>query len=217
MEVSPSDSEKEINYVAFAFIYGYNENEMTIYNAMMNISTIPFEISDETTIGTENSSNSDGDDIEYDGYIYCESLQESKNTDYEYMENTKTYDSSGNYVTSEINQAGYTVNYTYDINGNITSLKNAKGNSTDFTYDSSNNVTKVKNGDVENQYHYNGAGLISAINHNNFRYLFNYDVLGNLISTKIGEYCINLKYIFGKQWKSDKEYLCKWGLHSVHI
>ena len=189
MAVSPNDLEKEINYVAFAFVYGYNENEMTIYNAMMNISTIPFENSDETTTDTENNSNSDGG-IEYDGYIYCEALQEIKNTNYEYMENTKTYDDTGNYVTSESNGAGYTVNYTYDINGNITSTKDAKGNLTSFTYDSSNYITKVKSGNVENQYHYNGAGLISAIDHNNFSYSFNYDVLGRFISTEIGDVAI---------------------------
>ena len=30
------------------------------------------------------------------------------------------------------------------------------------------------------------SGIISAIDHNNFRYSFNYDVWGNLIATKIG-------------------------------
>ena len=186
MAVSPNDLEKEIDYVAFAFVYGYNENEMTIYNAMMNISTIPFESSDETTTDTENNSNSDSG-IEYDGYIYCEALQEIKNTNYDYMENTKTYDDTGNYVTSESNGAGYTVNYTYDINGNITSTKDAMSHTTSFTYDSSNNITQVKNGNVMNQYYYNGLGLISAIDHNNFSYSFNYDALGRFISTKIGD------------------------------
>ena len=47
-------------------------------------------------------------------------------------------------------------------------------------------VTKLKNGTSQNLYSYNGAGMISAIQHNGFQYDFNYDVFGNLISTKIG-------------------------------
>ena len=47
-------------------------------------------------------------------------------------------------------------------------------------------VTKLKNGTSQNLYSYNGAGMISAIQHNGFQYDFNYDVFGKLISTKIG-------------------------------
>lgn len=36
------------------------------------------------------------------------------------MQNSKTYDTTGNYVISETNQAGGTVEYTYDVNGNVT-------------------------------------------------------------------------------------------------
>ena len=47
-------------------------------------------------------------------------------------------------------------------------------------------VTKLKSGTSQNLYSYNGAGTISAIQHNGFQYDFNYDVFGKLISTKIG-------------------------------
>ena len=47
-------------------------------------------------------------------------------------------------------------------------------------------MTKLQNGTSQNLYSYNGAGTISAIQHNGFQYDFNYDVFGKLISTKIG-------------------------------
>lgn len=190
MAVTPNDLKTEIDHVAFAFVYGFNKNEMSIHNAMMNISTIPFEDTSKSSSGTE-SSESNENGIEYDGYIYCEALQESKNTNHEYMENSKTYDATGNYVTSETNKAGYSVNYTYDINGNTTSSTDAKNCVTNFTYNSSNSISEISAGNVENQYYYNNAGLLSAIDHNGFSYKFNYDVWGNLASTKIGNETIS--------------------------
>ena len=34
LSITPENENKEINYVAFAFVYGYNENEMTVYNSL---------------------------------------------------------------------------------------------------------------------------------------------------------------------------------------
>ena len=58
---------------------------------------------------------------------------------------------------------------------------------TEYEYDNAGNVTKLSNSNSSNKYTYNGAGYLSVIEHNGFQYNFNYDVLGNLISTKIGD------------------------------
>ncbi|MEE1317869.1 MAG: RHS repeat-associated core domain-containing protein, partial [Ruminococcus sp.] len=97
------------------------------------------------------------------------------------------WDRTGNYVIAETNQAGYTVNYTYDVNGNITSSTDAKGYVTNYTYDVAGNISTVSSGNTENQYFYNASGLLSSISHNSFTYQFNYDVYHNLVSTQIGD------------------------------
>lgn len=41
-----------------------------------------------------------------------------------------TYDTSGNYATAKTNQAGNTVYYSYDVNGNVTSAEDGEENQT---------------------------------------------------------------------------------------
>ena len=179
MEVIPQKDNEVINYVAFAFVYGYNENTMTAYNAMLNIAPLG-NITDNSSSGDE-SSNKNDEYIDYE--VVSESIDKSKT----YMQTSTEYDSTGNYATSETDEAGNTVTYTYDTNGNKTSVTDGKGNTTNYTYNAGNNVTSIKNGSAQNQYSYNGANNISAITHNGFSYTFNYDVYNNLISTKIGD------------------------------
>ena len=37
---TPEKTNEIVNYIAFAFVYGYNENEMTVDNAEVNISPL---------------------------------------------------------------------------------------------------------------------------------------------------------------------------------
>ena len=186
LSVTPENNDKEIEYVAFAFVYGYNENEMTIYNATLNISSFGY-----STDSVENSTGNDTTETtEEDNYIDYEVLSETLDDNQPYMETSAGYDSTGNYVTTETDEAGNTVTYTYDVNGNVTSTTDGEENVVNYTYDSSGNLSQVSSYDAQNDYYYNGAGLISAIDHNNFRYSFNYDVFSNLISTTIGNVAI---------------------------
>ena len=58
-------------------------------------------------------------DENYDGYIDCEAIQEDKNTNKTYAENSIKYDSTGNYVLSKTNRAGFMpVSYTHLIKTN---------------------------------------------------------------------------------------------------
>ena len=183
------NNDKTISYVAFAFVYGYNENEMTVTNAELNILATGYvtkqseDSKDDSSVSAGNESD---DDTEVDNYVDYEVLSESVDKTKPFMQTSSEYDSTGNYVTSETNEQGSTTHYVYDVNGNVTSITDADDNVTSYAYDSSGNLTSVKNGDSENSYTYSGLASVSKITHNGFDYSFNYDVFYNLVSTKIG-------------------------------
>ena len=189
LSISPENSDETIDYVAFAFVYGYNENEMTVTNAELNILAMGYvtkqseDSKDDSSVSAGNDSDND---TEVDDYVDYEVLSESVDKTKPFMQTSSEYDSTGNYVTSETNEQGSTTHYVYDVNGNVTSITDADDNVTSYTYDSSGNITSVKNGDSENSYTYSGLGSVSKITHNGFDYSFNYDVFYNLVSTKIG-------------------------------
>ena len=189
LSISPENSDETIDYVAFAFVYGYNENEMTVTNAELNILATGYvtkqseDSKDDSSVSAGNDSD---DDTEVDNYVDYEVLSESVDKTKPFMQTSSEYDSTGNYVTSETNEQGSTTHYVYDANGNVTSVTDADENVTSYAYDSSGNLTSVKSGDSENSYTYSGLGSVSKITHNGFDYSFNYDVFYNLVSTKIG-------------------------------
>lgn len=176
MSVTPEKTTTKISHVAFAFVYSNNANSMTAYNAMLNIASA--YASDSNDENTETKTDND--------LIDREVISENVDTTREYMVTRTTYDSTGNYAVSETDEAGNTVTYAYDTNGNKTSITDGVGNVTNYTYNSGNNITSVSSGSAQNQYSYNSTNNISAITHNGFSYTFNYDVFNNLISTKIG-------------------------------
>ena len=189
LSISPGNSEETIDYVAFAFVYGYNENEMTVTNAELNILATGYvtkqseDSKDDSSVSAGNESD---DDTEVDNYVDYEVLSESVDKTKPFMQTSSEYDSTGNYGTSETNEQGSTTHYVYDVNGNVTSITDADDNVTSYAYDSSGNLTSVKNGESENSYTYSGLGSVSKITHNGFDYSFNYDIFYNLVSTKIG-------------------------------
>ena len=178
LSVTPEKTNEVVNYIAFAFVYGYNENEMTVDNAEVNISPL--------IQSSEDSKNETSEKEAVDEEVLSESIDKSK----PYMQKSSEYDSTGNYVTAETNEQGSTTHYVYDVNGNVTSITDADDNVTSYAYDSSGNLTSVKNGDSENSYTYSGLGSVSKITHNGFSYSFNYDVFYNLVSTRIGNVAI---------------------------
>ena len=189
LSISPENSDETIDYVAFAFVYGYNENEMTVTNAELNILATGYvtkqseDSKDDSSVSAGNDSDND---TEVDDYVDYEVLSESVDKTKPFMQTGSEYDSTGNYVTAETNEQGSTTHYVYDVNGNVTSITDADDNVTSYAYDSSGNLTSVKNGDSENLYTYSGLGSVSKITHNGFDYSFNYDVFYNLVSTQIG-------------------------------
>lgn len=174
LSVTPEKTNEIVNYIAFAFVYGYNENKMTVDNAEVNISPL--------IQSSEDSKNETSEKEAVDEEVLSESIDKSK----PYMQTSSEYDSTGNYVTSETNEQGSTTKYSYDANGNKTAVTDGNGNVTNYTYDTNGNVLSIKNGTSGNDYSYTGSGSVSKITHNGFSYSFNYDVFYNLVSTKIG-------------------------------
>mgnify|MGYP001351399911 CR=1 FL=1 len=178
LSVTPEKTNEIVNYIAFAFVYGYNENEMTVDNAEVNISPL--------IQSSKDSKNESSEKEAVDEEVLSESIDKSK----PYMQTSSEYDSTGNYVTSETNEQGSTTKYAYDANGNKTAVTDGNGNVTNYTYDTNGNVLSIKNGTSGNNYSYTGSGSVSKITHNGFSYSFNYDVFYNLVSTKIGNVAI---------------------------
>lgn len=185
LSVTPEKTNEIVNYIAFAFVYGYNENEMTVTNAELNILATGYvtkqseDSKDDSLVSAGNDSDND---TEVDNYVDYEVLSESVDKTKPFMQTSSEYDGTGNYLISKTNSQGSTTKYAYDVNGNVTSITDAEDNVTSYTYDSSGNLTSVKNGESENLYTYSGLGSVSKITHNGFDYSFNYDVFYNCSS-----------------------------------
>lgn len=185
MSVYPYEDSKVIDYVDFAFVYSYNANEMVISNSMLNIALSSYS----TVEDTEEETGSTEEDE--DNYIDYEVLSETVDKTKAYMQISSSYDSTGNYVTSETDEAGNTVTYTYDAMGNVTSITDGEENTTSYEYNADDNITKISSGDASNTYSYKVGGKVASIKHNNFNYTFNYDVFDNVISSKIGSVAVS--------------------------
>ena len=187
LSVTPENSEKLVQCVDYAFVYGYNSNTMIPSNAMLKVMVSP-----ETT-STDSASSSNGDDntrgttsasseVEY-GDMLSEELDTSKS----YIKSESTYDSKGNYVTEETDENGNTTKYTYDANGNKSSITNGNNVETSYTYDSSDNATSITTDGASNKYDYDYQGNVESISHNNFSFKFNYNEYNKLLSTYVGD------------------------------
>ena len=148
LSVTPEKTNEVVNYIAFAFVYGYNENEMTVDNAEVNISPL--------IQSSEDSKNETSEKEAVDEEVLSESIDKSK----PYMQTSSEYDSTGNYVTSETNEQGSTTQHAYDANGNITEIKQNGKLTNKYVYDSLNELKEEY--DYVNKfyinYSYDGAG-----------------------------------------------------------
>lgn len=169
LSVTPEKTNEIVNYIAFAFAYGYNENEMTVDNAEVNISPL--------IQSSEDSKNETSEKEAVDEEVLSESIDKSK----PYMQTS--YDSNGMRTQKSVD--GVKTNYYYDSNKNLIAL--VKGNDTLlFYYDSDGSATSfsyngtmyfyVKNlqGDVIRIIDLAGTEVASYV----------YDAWGNIKDTK---------------------------------
>ena len=202
LSVTPENSEKVVESVDYAFVYGYNSNTMIPSNAMLKVMVSPettqnedvttsnteSNVSESTTTSSdvsniqETTADTDDSNIEY-GDMLSEKLDTSKS----YIKSESTYDSKGNYVTEETDENGNATKYTYDANGNKSSVTNGNNVETSYTYDSSDNATSITTGGASNRYDYDYQGNVESISHNNFSFKFNYNEYNKLLSTYVGD------------------------------
>lgn len=169
LSVTPEKTNEIVNYIAFAFACGYNENEMTVDNAEVNISPL--------IQSSEDSKNETSEKEAVDEEVLSESIDKSK----PYMQTS--YDSNGMRTQKSVD--GVKTNYYYDSNKNLIAL--VKGNDTLLVYyDSDGSATSfsyngtmyfyVKNlqGDVIRIIDLAGTEVASYV----------YDAWGNIKDTK---------------------------------
>lgn len=123
-----------------------------------------------------------------------ESIDKSK----PYMQTSSEYDSTGNYVTSEINEQGSTAKYSYDTNGNPLSYRdgmsfewengrilkniNTSDKAVQMSYDSNGMRTQKSVDGVKTNYYYDSNKNLIALVKGNDTLLFYYDSDGSATS-----------------------------------
>ena len=215
LSVTPNDSERVVASVAFAFVYGYNKNKMEIKNAMLNLAyngvsqeqpsttettepeTTDPEATDppatETTATGTTATDPENNEPSEPGrgeLIDEEVQEETINTEQPYMRSENIYETNGNYVATEIDEAGNTTEYERDHDGNVTQLTDGRGNSTSYSYDVHNNLLSVtavdENTTYSNTYTYNSYNELSKTTHHGFDYNYTYNNFGEQTSVKVG-------------------------------
>ncbi len=186
LSVTPEKTNEVVNYIAFAFVYAYNENEMTVDNAEVNISPL--------IQSSEDSKNETSEKEAVDEEVLSESIDKSK----PYMQTSSEYDYTGNYVTSETNEQGSTTKYSYDTNGNPLSYRdgmsfewengrilkkiNTSDKSVQMSYDSNGMRTQKSVDGVKTNYYYDSNKNLIALVKGNDTLLFYYDSDGSATS-----------------------------------
>ena len=187
LSVTPENSEKLVQCVDYAFVYGYNGNTMIPSNAMLKVMVSPGTTSTDSASSSNGDDNTQGTTSASSEVEYGDMLSEELDTSKSYIKSESTYDSKGNYVTEETDENGNTTKYTYDANENKSSITNGNNVKTSYTYDSSDNATSITTDGASNKYDYDYQGNVESISHNNFSFKFNYNEYNKLLSTYVGD------------------------------
>ena len=187
LSVTPENSEKLVQCVDYAFVYGYNSNTMIPSNAMLKVMVSPGTTSTDSASSPSGDDNTQGTTSASSEVEYGDMLSEELDTSKSYIKSESTYDSKGNYVAEETDENGNTTKYTYDANGNKSSITNGNNVETSYTYDSSDNATSITTDGTSNKYDYDYQGNVESISHNNFSFKFNYNEYNKLLSTYVGD------------------------------
>ncbi len=158
LSVTPEKTNEVVNYIAFAFVYGYNENEMTVDNAEVNISPL--------IQSSEDSKNETSEKEAVDEEVLSESIDKSK----PYMQTSSEYDNTGNYVTSETNEQGSITKYSYDEIGNPLTYRDGMS----MTWKNGRQLATLTNGDTSISYGYDSDSVRTTKTVNGVKYTYAY-------------------------------------------
>ncbi|WDL95507.1 RHS repeat-associated core domain-containing protein [Alicyclobacillus sp. ALC3] len=119
----------------------------------------------------------------YDGDGNVTQVKEtSSNGSTTYATNTSSYNNLDQQVSST-DALGKQTTYTYDPNGNLSSMTLPDGHTVSTTYDNAGESTAVSvDGTTVNQFDYNAAGDITSISNSNGSTTFGHDNNGNITS-----------------------------------
>ena len=122
LSVYPNDNSKVIDHVAFAFVYGYNKNSMTAYDAMLNIASTAASDESGTSSGEGEPSSTNGGENEPDDFIDYEVVSETLDTSQEYIDYNEDYTDAIRLKGNFINSLSYFSNLMDSI-GNVKKLR----------------------------------------------------------------------------------------------
>ena len=98
------------------------------------------------------------------------------------------------------------LSYTYDLNGNVSTVKDASGKETKYTYDYENRLEIVSEADkIMATYKYTNGGKISEIICGDVKTTYEYDLSGNRTNIKV---CIGDESLTHMSYKYDDRGNC---------
>lgn len=184
----------------FTLTYGYVEDESgVVSNTVVDVQTYDDEGAIEATCEEESEEETEEEtsteETETDNYSYTTDdygniLTETYTVGNLSQTTTYTYSEDGNYLTSQTDENGNTVQYEYDLaSGLLQLLTDANGNETEYTYNALRelqavhmDVSGLTNGSgMDASYTYT-QGRLTSLTYGAFEYVFSYDIWGNILS-----------------------------------
>lgn len=195
-----------VTLFAYELTYGFVLQENGSYiNELINVTDLtvgeggtgndPEPEPDPEIIETTEAEDEDDYEITENKDQFCNVLTSTVTAGNLSQTTTYTYSNDGNYLISETDSDGCTVQYDYNsATGILQALTDANGNETEYTYNAARELANVHldvsglvNGnDMEASYTYD-KGRLSSLTYGDFAYEFTYDIWGNLLCVEMND------------------------------
>lgn len=196
----------------YSFIYGYvTSDDGTVTNTPVDVEVYDSEgviedTEEESTEEETTPTETEPDPYSYTRDSYGNILSETYTVGSLKQTNTYTYSADGNYLLSQTDENGDTVQYQYDLDsGVLAALTDANQNTTEYTYNAMRelqsvqmDVSELVNGTgMEAEYYYE-HGRLKALAYGVYQYVFDYDVWGNVTQVTMNDNAL-VTYSYGNE------------------
>lgn len=196
----------------YSFTYGYvTDNDGAVTNTPVDVEVYDSEgvIEDTAEESTEEETTptvTEPDPYSYIRDSYGNILSETYTVGSLKQTNTYTYSADGNYLLSQTDENGNTIQYQYDLDsGVLAALTDANQNTTEYTYNAMRelqsvqmDVSELVNGTgMEAEYYYE-HGRLKALAYGVYQYVFDYDVWGNVTQVTMNDNAL-VTYSYGNE------------------